>query len=139
MHFKGDSPMDKTGTCLKGCVVLTLVALVCLSCSGNEGKRQPAATAGFQAGQYRIEFSLPGDDPASIQELKIIGRIKERIVSQRAGEVVSTGSGMGTITILLQVHNQESLKIIKTIIRQECPDARYFVVPDRDDGNLEGP
>ena len=124
--------MGRIGTCLKGWLILALVALVCLSCSGNNQESQPAIPPGFQAGQYRIEFSLPGDDPASIQELKIIGRIKEGIVRQGAGEVISTGSGMGTITILMKVHNQESLKIIYAIIRQEYPDARYIMVPDRD-------
>jgi hypothetical protein len=132
--------MSRTGTYLKGWLVLALVAVACLSCSGNDRQRQTTTTPRFQAGQYRIEFSRPGDDPASIQELEIIDRIKERIASQGVGEVVSTGSGMGTITILLQVHDQETLKITDAIIQQEYPHARYVMVPDRKDaGDLRGP
>jgi len=117
--------------------IMALAAVYCLSCSENDGKRQQATTPGFQAGQYRIEFSLPGDDFASISEIENINRLKERIIQQAAGKVIYTGSGMGTITILLMVHNQESLRIINAIIRQEYPDARYFMVSDRKDpGNL---
>jgi len=116
---------------------MTMAVISCLSCSGNDGKRKPGSTPGIQADQYRIEFSLPGDDFASIPELENISRIKERIIGQAAGQVISTGSGMGTITILLKVHNQESLQIIDAIIRQEYPNANYFIVPDRKDrGNL---
>jgi hypothetical protein len=114
-----------------------LAVLSCLSCSGNHGERQPAATVGFLAGRYRIEFSLPGDDFASVQDLENINRIKKRIVSQAAGKIIYTGSGMGSITVLLKVPNRESLRIIDAIIRQEYPNAKYFMVPDRNDsGNL---
>jgi len=129
--------MRRTGIHLEVWLVMALAGVCCLSCSENDGKRQPAATPGFEADHYRIEFSLPGDDFASIPELENIGRIKERIIRQAAGEVISTGSGMGTITILLKVHNRESLKVIDAIIRQEYPSARYFIVPGRKDpGNL---
>jgi hypothetical protein len=110
-----------------------LAVLSCLSCSENHRERHPAATVGFLAGRYRIEFSLPGDDLASVQDLENINRIKERIVSQAAGKIIYTGSGMGTITVLLKVPNRESLKIIHAIIRQEYPNAKYFMVPDRND------
>ena len=125
--------MRKTGAHLEVWLVMALAAISCLSCSGNDGERHPATTPGFQAGQYRIEFSLPGDDFASIPELENISRIKERIIRQAAGAVISTGSGMGTITILLKVHDPESLPIIDAIIRQEYPNARYIIVPDRKD------
>ena len=122
--------MRRAGTHLEVWLIMALTAMSSLSCSRNDGEIQPATTAGYQVGQYRIEFSLPGDDFASIQELEDINRIKERIIRQAAGEIIYTGSGMGTITILLKVHNQESLKNIDAIIRQEYPHARYFIVPD---------
>lgn len=116
-----------------------LAVLSCLSCSGNDGERYPAATSGFLAGRYRIEFSLPGDDFASIRELENINRIEERIARQAAGEIIYTGSGMGTITILLKVHDRESLKIINAIIREEYPNAEYFIMLDRNHSGNLGP
>jgi hypothetical protein len=132
--------MRRTGTLRQGWLVVALVAMACLSCSGNDGERRhPVTTPGFLAGQYRIEFSLPGDDFASMQELENISRIKERIMRQAVGEVISTGSGMGTITILLKIRNRESLQVIDTIIRQAYPNAKYIMVPDlQDSGDLEG-
>jgi hypothetical protein len=123
---------------IKEWLLMTLIVIYCLSCSDSGEDEQPAALSGFRAGQYRIEFSLPGDDFASIEELKKISRIKKRIIGRQAGEDIHIGSGMGTMTLLLTIHSRKSLGVIEEIIREEYPGARYLITPDRNDsGNLE--
>jgi hypothetical protein len=119
-------------------LLMTLIVLYCLSCSSSGEDKEPAVSSEFRAGQYRIEFSLPGDDFASIEELKKISRIKNRIIGRMAGEDIHIGSGMGTLTLLLTIHSRKSLGIIEKIIREEYPGARYFIAPDRNEsGDLD--
>ena len=107
--------------------VLVLAALVLtLSCS-----REIADTGGgedaVERGGIAIVFDLPGDDFASPEDLDRRNAIAAAVVEQGVGEVMSTGSGMGSMRIVVRMMPDASTATLMNIIRDIYPEARYRI------------
>jgi hypothetical protein len=75
----------------------------------------------------RIAFSLPGDDLGSPEYAYLLDRIRAGIVSRGAGEILSSGFGMGSMEIVVSVEGEKSEQIMAGIIAETYPAARYRI------------
>jgi hypothetical protein len=75
----------------------------------------------------RIAFSLPGDDLGSPEYAELLDRIRAGILSRGAGEVLSSGFGMGSMEIVVSVEQEKSEEVIAGIIAETYPAARYRI------------
>ncbi len=112
-------------------LVLFITVLISSACSKNSEDEQQYKDSQFHPGKYRIEFDMPGDDFASIDDLDILKKIQNKIVAMNAGKILSTGSGMGTMAISVQIDEKESVGSIKKIIQDIFPEAKYSIEIDK--------
>lgn len=75
----------------------------------------------------RIVFSFPGDDIGSPEHQAILHKIITAIRSKDAGDVLSSGFGMGNMEIKIIIRGDNSIKLIKKIIFENYPDANYRI------------
>ena len=75
----------------------------------------------------KIIFKFPGDDIGSPENQAILHKILASIKSKEAGEILSSGFGMGNMEINIKVKGDESIKKIKGIIIDNYPDANYSI------------
>jgi hypothetical protein len=113
-------------------LIFFTVFLFCIvSCRQSAFEEKSNVEKAFVKGNYRIIFSLPGDDFASVADLEQLQTLKEIIVKQGVGKPVSTGSGMGNMVLVVNVNREETLSTIKDIIRDNYPAAKYKIVPEQ--------
>ncbi len=101
---------------------------IAYSCSENvsvDEKKESIETAGVRI--TRIVFNFPGDDIGSPEHQAILHKIITSIKSMEAGEILSSGFGMGNMEINIKVEGEESIKKIKKIIIDNYPDANYRI------------
>jgi hypothetical protein len=113
-------------------LIFFTVFLFCIvSCRQSAFEEKSNAGKAFVKGNYKIIFSLPGDDFASAADLEQLQTIKEIIVKQGVGKPVSTGSGMGNMVLVVNVNREETLRAIKGIIHDNYPSAKYKIVHEQ--------
>jgi hypothetical protein len=78
---------------------------------------------------HKITFSLSGDDFASQQDLATINNIRVQLENKGIAKVLSTGSGMGYMTIIFRLDKDNSLDSIKNIVKEVYPEAAYRIEP----------
>ena len=78
----------------------------------------------------RIVFELPGDDIGSQEDQAILSALKDAFVGGKAGDIVSSGFGMGTMEIVVAINSDESKEVIRRIIGDVYPGAKYRLVAD---------
>ena len=110
-------------------IICTLIVVLQFSCSGNgqveKGEKEPDSNGRIV---IRIEFDLPGDDIGSPEHVAVLNRLKASIQKSSAGEIVSSGFGMGNMEIVLSIEGAGSINTIKKIIIDNYPEARYRIV-----------
>jgi len=112
---------------ISGIMVISFLFIAC-SCSGNDpvnDKKEVPVKAVERI--IRIEFYLPGDDIGAPEHRAILNRISTSIRSAAAGEIISSGFGMGNMAVTMKTKGDEPLKIIKRIITANYPDADYRI------------
>jgi len=77
--------------------------------------------------EITIVFTLPGDDFASPEDLDRRNAVAAAIAEGGHGEVMSTGSGMGSMKIVVRTKRDEEISAIKSIMRKLYPEARYRI------------
>lgn len=121
---KGNYGVVKT---LSGIMVISFLFIAC-SCSGNASvndQKEVPAKAGERI--IRIVFNLPGDDIGAPEPRATLNRIITSIRSEAAGEIVSSGFGMGNMEVTIKIKRDASLEIIKRIITADYPNANYRI------------
>ena len=78
----------------------------------------------------RIVFDLPGDDIGSQEDQAMLGALKDAVVVGKAGEIVSSGFGMGTMEMVVAIDRDDSTEVIGRIVREVYPGAKYRIVAD---------
>jgi hypothetical protein len=73
----------------------------------------------------RIVFDLPGDDIGGQEYRTILESIKAGIVGAKAGEIVSSGYGMGTMELVVATDNDDSGDALRRIVDDICPKTPY--------------
>ena len=109
-------------------IIFVFLIFISYSCSENvsvDEKKESIETAGEKI--IRIVFNLPGDDIGSPENQAILHKIITSIKSAEAGEILSSGFGMGNMEINIKVEGEESINKIKKIIIDNYPDANYRI------------
>ena len=109
-------------------IIFVFLIFISYSCSENvsvDEKKESIETAGEKI--IRIVFNFPGDDIGSPENQAISHKIIISIKSMEAGEILSSGFGMGNMEINIKVEGEESINKIKKIIIDNYPDANYRI------------
>lgn len=75
----------------------------------------------------RIVFELHGDDIGSPEYQAILHKIITSIKGSEAGEILSSGFGMGNMEIVIKVKGEDAVKKIEKIINENYPEANYSI------------
>ena len=113
-------------------IIFVFIIFVLYSCtekiSVDENKESRDPSGGRT---IRIVFYFPGDDIGSPEYQTILHKIIESIKSNEAGEILSSGFGMGNMEIVVKVKGEEYINKIKRIIIDNYPDAEYSITTGR--------
>lgn len=113
-------------------MLLALVLLLAAAC-GNEAPtdavKKPSARD--KAGAHktlRVVFKWPGDDYASRQDLAIRDKIGDLIRERGVGKIISAGTGMGWMDILVEVEDKDNAAPkIEAIIKETEPTILFNI------------
>jgi hypothetical protein len=73
----------------------------------------------------RIVFQLPGDDIGGLEHRATLEAIKAGIVGAKAGEIVSSGYGMGNMELVVATGDNDSTARLERIVEEIYPKASY--------------
>ena len=76
----------------------------------------------------RVVFDLPGDDIGSQEDQAMLDALRDAVVDSKAGEIVSSGFGMGTMEIVVAIDSDEATDALRRIIGEVYPKAKYRIV-----------
>lgn len=112
-----------------GTSIALLAGLLLLGCvekpavhEGNKDGTEPSRRE-----VIRIVFDLPGDDIGSQEDRVLLDALREAIVGDKAGEIVSSGFGMGTMEIVVALEGDESIEVLRGAVGKAYPNAKYRV------------
>jgi hypothetical protein len=106
-------------------MVWAIVLILLLACSDGE---PPASVNGGPVKNLRLIIKWPGDDPASKQDLDLRDKIEQRLVKQKVGKIVRSGTGMGWMDIVLEVKDASRARTeIEGIVKAIAPDSRFAI------------
>ena len=111
-----------------GGIIFIFLMVIVSSCSDKisvDEKKESSEASGESI--TRIVFTFPGDDIGSPEHQAILHKIITSIRSKEAGDILSSGFGMGNMEINLKAEGQNSLEEIKSIITDNYPDANYSI------------
>jgi hypothetical protein len=116
----------------RGPAIALLAGLLLLGCTEkpavNEGRS--GASEPSRREVVRIVFDLPGDDIGSQEDQVKLEALRDAIVGSRAGELVSSGFGMGTMELVVALDRADSMQVLKGIVADIAPGAKYRIVAD---------
>ena len=75
----------------------------------------------------RIVFDLPGDDIGSEEYQAILNALRDAIHSNKAGDIVYSGFGMGNMEIVVAIDGDESIAVIRRTVGGVYPKAKYRI------------
>ena len=75
----------------------------------------------------RIVFDLPGDDIGSQEYQTILNALRDAIFRNKAGDIINSGFGMGNMEIVVAIDSDESIGVIRKIVGDVYPKARYRI------------
>ena len=107
-----------------------LCIFVLISCSENGSEHKNTEPKYGPENIYKITIPIGGDDFASSEEMETINRIAFQITDQKIGAIISTGSGMGRMTIIFKLNKGKSLESVKNIVHEVYPKAGYRIEPE---------
>jgi hypothetical protein len=109
------------------CIALTGI-LLAPGCSEkvSVGENKERTNSSRQS-VVRIVFQLPGDDIGGQEYQPILDAIRAEIIGTRAGEIISSGYGMGTMEIVVAVDSDASTEALKRIVGDIHPEANYRI------------
>jgi hypothetical protein len=102
-----------------------VTAFACAGEKSSEQEKENTTPSGERT--IRITFDLKGDDISSPEHQGVLHKIIISIREKEAGEIMSSGYGMGNMNIVLRVKGEESIKEIKKIITANYPKASYKI------------
>ena len=106
-------------------IFLMVTVSACAEKKSLEHEKESAKPSGERI--IRITFDLKGDDIGAPEYRGVLHKILTSIREKEAGEIVSSGFGMGNMNIVLRIKGEVSIKEIQTIITNNYPDASYRI------------
>jgi len=116
----------KSTTNLYRCGILWAVILALLWCC-SEGD-PPATVSGGAGKNLRLIIKWPGDDLASKQDLELRDKIEQRLLENKVGKLVRSGTGMGWMDIVLEVNDPKRARaLIEATVKSIAPEANFDI------------
>jgi hypothetical protein len=113
-------------------VIAVLAGILAFGCAEKPSvnDRSKEGTQPSRPAIIRIVFDLPGDDIGSPEDRAILDALRDAVVDSRAGDIVSSGFGMGTMEMVVAIDRDESIAVIRRIVGDVYPKAKYRIVVD---------
>jgi hypothetical protein len=108
--------------------IALLAGLLMFGCSekppvtDNKGSLEPSHNK-----VVRIVFDLPGDDIGSQEYQAILNALRDAIFRNKAGDIINSGFGMGTMEIVVAIASEESAGVLRRIVGDVYPKAKYRI------------
>ena len=115
-----------------GPVIALMTVLLAVGCaeksSVNDMSKDRAEPSRHEV--IRIVFDLPGDDIGSQEDQAMLSALKDAFVGSKAGDIMSSGFGMGTMEMVVAIDRDESIEVIRRKVGDVYPKAKYRIVAD---------
>ena len=83
----------------------------------------------MQAGDsLRLVIRWPGDDFASKQDIETRNKIRNFISERKVGTIISTGTGMGWMDIVVKVEDKQAARSAMIEIMHKAAPAQKFTI-----------
>jgi hypothetical protein len=109
-------------------ILILMAFLTMIACSDNapHGKatKTPEREISHDKNKLRLVIRWPGDDFASKQDIETRNEIERLIFERKVGKIISVGTGMGWMDIVVEVKD-------KQIARSSISEIMRFVAPTR--------
>ncbi len=117
----------------KFALILSLAALLTLfGCSDNASHKKTAKTPERRIMHdetlLRLVIRWPGDDFASRQDIEERNKIERLISERKLGKIISAGTGMGWMDIVVKVKNKQAARSsISELMRIAAPTRKFTI------------
>lgn len=106
--------------------------LIVIGCSDNGAHKETAKTSESRMVHdettLRLVIRWPGDDFASRQDIESRDKIQKLISEKKVGRIISAGTGMGWMDIVIKVKDkQAALSSISQIMRTAAPERKFTI------------
>jgi hypothetical protein len=113
--------------------VVILTALSAFSgCSDQASHKETAKTSGGRMMHTEVTLRLvirwPGDDFASRQDIETRNKIQNLISERKVGQIISVGTGMGWMDIVVKVKDKEVARSSVIEIMHMAAPTRKFTI-----------
>ncbi|UCD77685.1 MAG: hypothetical protein JSW26_20030 [Desulfobacterales bacterium] len=110
-------------------ILWTVILALLWSCSEGE---PPASVSEDPGKNLRLVIKWPGDDLASKQDLQLRDEIQQRLINEKVGNIVRSGTGMGWMDIVLEVKDKDGARTeIEAVMKAIAPDAKYAIEAEK--------
>lgn len=116
---------------IKFTLILSLIAtLTVTGCSDNAPHGKTAKTSereiSHDENKLRLVIRWPGDDFASRQDIETRNEIESLIFERKVGKIISVGTGMGWMDIVVEVKDKQIARSsISEIMRIAAPTRKF--------------
>lgn len=113
--------------------VLSLMVLLTVTGCSNDVPRSETAKTPVQGvmhddNKLRIVIRWPGDDFASRQDIETRNKIEGLIFERKVGKIISLGTGMGWMDIVIEVKDKQAARSsISEIMGIAAPNRKYTI------------
>jgi hypothetical protein len=111
-------------------ILFLMVILTMTGCSDNAPHGKTAKTSEREIShderQLRLVIRWPGDDFASRQDIETRNEIENLIFGKKVGKIISVGTGMGWMDIIIEVKDEQNARAtISEIMRTVAPTRKF--------------
>jgi len=113
-------------------ILLLMAFLTMTGCSDNarHGKaaKTPEREISHDKNKLRLVIRWPGDDFASKQDIETRNEIESLIFERKVGKIISVGTGMGWMDIVVEVKDKQIARSsILEIMRTVAPTQKFTI------------
>ncbi|MGA7145130.1 MAG: hypothetical protein WBY47_11550 [Desulfobacterales bacterium] len=117
----------------KFALIFSLSALLAVTgCSDNASHKEPAKTPErrmmHDGTTLRLVIRWPGDDFASRQDIETRDKIQILISERKVGKIISAGTGMGWMDIVVKVRDKQAARSSISRIMHAAAPTRKFAI-----------
>lgn len=117
----------------KFALILSLAALLTVfGCSDNASRKETAKTPERRIVHdetlLRLVIRWPGDDFASRQDIEERNKIQRLIYERKLGKIISAGTGMGWMDIVVKVKNKQTAQSSISELMHTVAPTRKFTI-----------
>lgn len=120
--------MTKNFTSILSLMVLLAVTGCSNDAPPSETAKMPVQGVMHDNNRLRIVIRWPGDDFASRQDIETRNKIESLIFERKVGKIISLGTGMGWMDIVVEVKDKQAARSsISEIMGIGAPNRKYTI------------